>query len=100
VVSPVLANIYLHNVLDPWFAEDFAARCRGPANLIRYADDFVSCFQFQADAEAFHRALAERLAAYDLEVAPEKTAIRRFGSDAARSCHRDRLKRPKPFQVP
>ena len=98
LISPVLANIYLHYVLDQWFDEDFKPRCGGQAHLIRYADDFVGCFERREDAEAFHCALAERLAAYDLELAAEKTAILRFGSEAAKRCHEDGLKRPRTFQ--
>jgi RNA-directed DNA polymerase len=97
LVSPVLANIYLHYVLDTWFTDEFAPRCGGSANLIRYADDFVGCFARREDAEAFHEALAERLQAFDLELAAEKTAILRFGSEAAKHCHEDGLTKPRTF---
>jgi len=97
LVSPVLSNIYLHYVLDLWFEKRFAKTCRGQAHLVRYADDFLACFQYQVDAERFLAALNERFAAFDLEVEPTKTAMLRFGSNATRSCRRDGLCRPKTF---
>jgi group II intron reverse transcriptase/maturase len=97
LVSPVLANIYLHYVLDTWFTDEFAPRCGGSASLIRYADDFVGCFARREDAEAFYEALAERLRAFDLELAAEKTAILRFGSTAADHCREDGLAKPRTF---
>jgi hypothetical protein len=84
LVSPVPANIYLHYVLDTWFTEEFAPRCGGAGNLIRYTD-------------AVHEALGERLRAFELELAAEKTAILGFGSDGHRNCHEDGLKRPRTF---
>lgn len=57
VISPILANIYLHYVLDLWFEKVVKPRCRGRAMLIRYCDDFVVAFQYQHEAEAFYRAL-------------------------------------------
>jgi group II intron reverse transcriptase/maturase len=80
LVSPVLSNIYLHYVLDLWFEERFARRCAGKAYLIRYADDYVACFEHEADARAFLEAMTERLAQFDLEVEPSKTALLAFGS--------------------
>jgi group II intron reverse transcriptase/maturase len=78
VISPILANIYLHYALDHWFAKVVKPRCRGQAYLIRYADDFVCAFQYREEAEQFYRVLPERLAKFGLEVAPEKTCIHRF----------------------
>jgi len=97
LVSPVLANIYLHYVLDLWFEKRFAKSCRGRAYLVRYADDFVVCFQCQEDARRFLPELTERLAAFDLEVEPTKTKVLRFGSNAQRDCHKDGLRRPVTF---
>jgi len=82
LVSPVLSNIYLHYVLDLWFEKRVARGCAGKAYLIRYADDYVACFEYEADANAFLAAMTERLAAFDLEVEPSKTALLRFGSHA------------------
>ncbi len=79
VVSPVLANVYLHYVLDQWFEEAVRKRNRGQSRLFRFADDFVACFEYRHEAAAFERELKERLAQYGLEVAPEKTKTIRFG---------------------
>ena len=78
VVSPILANIYLHYVLDHWFERGVKAHCQGQAHIIRFADDFVCAFQYQGEAERFYRMLPERLAKFGLKVAPEKTCIHRF----------------------
>ena len=82
LVSPVLSNIYLHYVLDLWFEKCFARACEGKAYLIRYADDYVACFEQEADARRFLMAMTERLVQFDLEVEPSKTAILRFGRQA------------------
>ena len=78
IVSPVLANIYLHYALDLWFEREIKPRCRGSALLIRFADDFVCAFQNQKDAERFMEQLGTRLGKFGLEVAPDKTRILRF----------------------
>jgi len=78
IISPILANVYLHYVLDQWFEEVVKRHCRGGACLIRYADDFVSAFEYERDAERFHRALGKRLGKFGLEVAPEKTKVIHF----------------------
>jgi len=97
LVSPVLSNIYLHSVLDVWFEQDYTATCQGKAYLVRYADDFVACFEREDDARRFREVLTERLAAYGLAVEPSKTAVLRFGSQALRPGHVDGLKRPQTF---
>ena len=97
LVSPVLANIYLHYVLDLWFERRFKKSCRGKTHLVRYCDDFIACFQYEEDARLFRRELAQRLGAFDLEVEPSKTAVLRFGSQAVRDCHLDGLRRPQSF---
>ena len=78
VISPMLANIYLHYVIDHWFERVFKPYCQGDAYIIRYADDFVCAFQYKREAEQFYRTLPERLAKFGLKVAPEKTCIHRF----------------------
>jgi len=78
IVSPVLANIYLHYALDLWFERRIKPHCRGEAMIIRFADDFVCAFQNRSDAESFYRDLGERLGKFGLELAPEKTRILRF----------------------
>ena len=97
LVSPVLSNIYLHYVLDLWFEQSYAKACRGKAHLVRYADDFIACFQYEEEAKGFLSALRERLGAFDLEVEPSKSAVLRFGSAAPHHCHKDGLRRPKTF---
>jgi len=77
-ISPVLANIYLHNVLDLWFEHMVKPKLKGKAMLIRYADDFVVTFQYRNDAVRFYKALPKRLSKYGLEVAPEKTRLMRL----------------------
>lgn len=90
LVSPVLANIYLHYVLDLWFERRFARQCRGKAYLIRYADDYVACFQYESDARHFETAMQQRLAEFGLEIEPSKTATLHFGSTALRGHRRER----------
>lgn len=82
-ISPVLANIYLHYVLDLWFERRFKRSCRGEAYLVRFADDYVACFQYQHDAQRFHRELIGRLEKFGLELAEEKTRMLLFGRFAA-----------------
>ena len=79
LVSPVLSNIYLHYVLDLWFCKVFKRPCRGTAELVRYADDFVVLFQYKQEAQMFLRELPTRLAKFNLEVEPEKTKFLEFG---------------------
>ncbi len=78
VVSPVLANVYLHYALDLWFEKVVKPGCRGDATIWRYADDWVCAFRYREDAERFYKALPGRLGKFELEVAPEKTQILRF----------------------
>jgi group II intron reverse transcriptase/maturase len=82
LVSPVLSNIYLHYVLDLWFERRFAGSCAGRAYLIRYANDYVACFEMEADARAFLAEMPQRLGQFDLEIEPSKTSLVRFGRDA------------------
>jgi len=95
-VSPILANVYLHYVLDLWFERRFKKTCRKWAELTRYCDDFVAAFQDQADAERFRREVEERLAAFGLKVAPEKTAIRHFDGNLLKGPGRP-AERPETF---
>jgi group II intron reverse transcriptase/maturase len=97
LVSPVLANVYLHYVLDMWFEKRYAKSCRGKAFLLRYADDFIACFQREDEAKQFILELKNRLAEFDLEVEPSKTAVVRFGSQALAQCKREGYRRPQTF---
>jgi len=82
IVSPILANIYLHYSLDLWFTRVFQKGCYGQSRMIRYADDFVVCFQREVDATRFRHELDERLFRFGLEISPEKTKTIEFGSFA------------------
>lgn len=82
VISPILANVYLHYVLDLWFEKHVKIRCKGQAYMVRYADDFVCCFQYEEDAQNFYHALKLRLAKFKLEIAEDKTKIIPFGRNA------------------
>jgi RNA-directed DNA polymerase len=77
IVSPILANIYLHYVLDEWFEEVVKAHC-GQAYYCRYADDFICAFQSQRDAKRFYEVLGKRLGKFGLTLAEEKTRVIRF----------------------
>ena len=88
VISPLLANVYLHYVLDEWFARAVKPQCRGEAYLVRYADDFVACFQHDDDARRFYADLPRRLGKFGLEVEPSKTRIMPFGRFARRDAER------------
>jgi group II intron reverse transcriptase/maturase len=79
LISPVLANVYLHYVLDIWFDRGVKRQARGEAHMVRYADDFVCMFQYEEDAKAFYTALKGRLAKFGLEMAEEKSQVIRFG---------------------
>ena len=78
-ISCILANIYLHFSLDLWFERKFKRQIQGEAYLVRFVDDFVVSFQYQADAEEFQRKLRERFARFNLELAEEKTRLLLFG---------------------
>jgi len=75
IVSPVLANVYLHYALDLWFERVFQRSCRGAAFLHRYADDFVCGFGRVEEAERFYHELEERLRKFGLELAQDKTRV-------------------------
>jgi RNA-directed DNA polymerase len=96
--SAILANIYLHDVLDLWF--DAAVRkgqYRGEAYLTRYADDFVACFQYREDAEKFYNSLGNRMAKFSLALAPEKTRILEFGRFAQQNRNGKEQGKPETF---
>ncbi len=78
-VSPVLANVYLHYVLDLWFERRMRKGYRGQSRLFRFADDFVCCFDYRHEAQAFEQALQERMNKFGLELAMDKTQRIRFG---------------------
>jgi RNA-directed DNA polymerase len=75
VISPLLANVFLHYVLDVWFKEEVQPRLQGRARLIRYADDFVILFTHEADARRVLEVLPKRFGKYGLTLHPEKTRL-------------------------
>ena len=87
VISPLLANIYLHEVLDRWFEEDVIPRLKSRAFIVRYADDGVLGFAREDDARRVYAVLAKRFARFGLTLHPEKTRLMQFG-------------RPKPKERP
>ena len=78
VVSAVLANIYLHYVLDQWFEKTIRPSCDGDVMLMRFADDYVCCFQYHRDLQKLRRTIDERLAKFNLELSKEKTRVIEF----------------------
>jgi RNA-directed DNA polymerase len=84
IVSPVLANLYLHYVLDLWYEKQVKKETRGYSQMIRYADDFIVCFEHDDEAEAFGDKLRERLAKFELRISEAKSRTIAFGREAWR----------------
>jgi RNA-directed DNA polymerase len=78
VISPILANIFLHTVLDDWFKQEVEPRMRGRCFLVRFADDFVCGFQYRSDAERVFEELPKRFAKYGLTIHPKKSRLVQF----------------------
>ena len=89
LVSPVISNIYLHYVIDLWFEKYVRKQCLGAAFMVRYADDNIFCFESKAEANAFYKALPERLSKFGLEISAEKSKIIAFGRNARKKDHND-----------
>jgi len=79
LISPVLANVYLHYVLDTWFDYVKEKEFKGEMYMVRYADDFVCMFQYENEAQKFYQMLIERLKKFGLEIADDKSRILPFG---------------------
>lgn len=97
IISPLMANIYLHYVFDLWVCQWRKRKAHGEVYVVRYADDVVMGFQFERDAIALRAALAERLAQLNLELHPEKTRVLEFGRYARRDRERRGLPKPETF---
>jgi group II intron reverse transcriptase/maturase len=97
VISPFLANVFLHYVLDLWVRQWRQRYARGEVIIVRYADDFVMGFQYQEDAQSFLEALRKRLAQFSLELHPEKTRLIEFGRFAAERRARRGEGKPETF---
>jgi len=99
VISPLLANIYLHYVLDEWFEEEVKPLLAGEAKLIRFADDFVLAFTNQRDAQRVFAVLKKRFAKYGLTIHPEKTRLVRFERPAGDDPSEDGRGKPETFDL-
>ena len=88
ILSPLLANIYLHYALDLWFEKEVKKGLTGFALLVRYADDFIVCFQNGSETRAFGKALRERLAEFGLVISEEKSRIIAFGRYACQQARK------------
>jgi len=75
LISPILANVYLHYVLDLWFDSKIKSKFKGATYMVRYADDFVCCFQYEGEANRFYEMLKERLEKFGLNLADDKSRI-------------------------
>lgn len=95
--SPILANIYLHYVLDNWFDVIVQRQCTGECYMVRYADDFVCCFQNRYEAQIFLERLKERFQKYGLELESSKTKILEFGRFAADKAKAKGKTKPETF---
>ena len=96
LISPILANLYLHYTLDLWFEKKIKREFKGEIAMVRYADDFVCCFENKEEAEKFYDMLKERLAKMGLEIAEEKTKIIEFGRFAGTDIKRRTNGKEKP----
>lgn len=96
VSSPIIANIYMHYVLLWWFREKVRPTLRGYADIIVYADDFVCCFQYKEEAEAFYERLKRRMKHFGLELEEEKSRLIEFGRYAREHRKKDG-KKPETF---
>ena len=97
VISPLLANIYLHYVLDDWFEKEVKPRLKGEAYEIRYADDFILCFQYREDAERVMDVLTKRFAKYGLTLHSDKTRLMAFGRQALAESEKPGGRKPVTF---
>ena len=97
VISPLLANVYLHYVLDLWADRWRRREATGDMIIVRYADDFIVGFQHEADARCFLDAMRERLQEFTLSLHPEKTRLIEFGRLAVENRKRRGLGKPETF---
>src|SRR3954447_1093417 len=97
VISPLLANIYLHYVFDLWAARWRRREATGDMVIVRYADDTVIGFEHEADARRFWDAMRERLREFSLTLHPDKTRLIEFGRHAARNRDKRGLGKPETF---
>lgn len=92
VISPLLANIYLHYVLDLWFKKEIKSQTKGHMELVRYCDDFVVCCESEKDAKNFLELLRSRLEKFGLQVSGDKTKVLKFGRQVWKQAQRSKEK--------
>ena len=97
VCSPIIANIYMHYVLVWWFKERMGPCMRGYAGLVVYADDFVVCFQYEADAKDFYKHLKSRMERFGLHLEEEKSRLLEFGRFATENRRKTGKGKPETF---
>src|SRR5271157_1072909 len=98
VISPLLANVYLHYVFDLWAERWRRREATGDMIMVRYADDTVVGFQHESDARRFRDAMRDRLREFSLSLHPEKTRLIEFGRFAAQNCKRRGRSKPETFK--
>jgi group II intron reverse transcriptase/maturase len=98
VISPLLANVYLHYVFDLWAERWRQREATGDMIMVRYADDIVVGFQHEGEARRFRDAMRERLRTFSLSLHPEKTRLIEFGRFAAQNRERRGLGKPETFK--
>ena len=96
-LSPLLANVYLHYVLDLWFEKTFKPTCQGHCSLVRYADDFVVSFSHRGEALRFANELKARFSRFGLSLSEEKTRLVEFGKLSIAKCKPGPKKEPTTF---
>jgi group II intron reverse transcriptase/maturase len=96
VISPLLANVYLHEVLDVWFERDVKPRLRGKAHMLRYADDVAILFGVEEDARRVMAVLPKRFGKYGLSLHPEKTRLVPFRRPAKEPPRPGKAPSPRP----
>ncbi|HXQ17745.1 MAG TPA: reverse transcriptase domain-containing protein, partial [Caulobacteraceae bacterium] len=98
VISPLLANVYLHYVFDLWAERWRRREATGDMIMVRYADDTVVGFQHESDAHRFWEAMRDRLKEFSLSLHPDKTRLIEFGRFAAQNCKKRGRSKPETFK--
>jgi RNA-directed DNA polymerase len=98
VISPLLANVYLHYVFDLWAERWRRREATGDMIMVRYADDLVVGFQHESDARRFWDAMRDRLREFSLSLHPDKTRLIEFGRFAAQNCKKRGRSKPETFK--
>lgn len=92
--SPIIANIYMHYMMNLWFQKSILPTMKGYSNLVIYADDFVGCFRYKSDADRFKVELEKRMNEFGLELEETKTRLIKFGRFAEKECRDKGVKSP------